>query len=47
MSFREAYQQIGASVENGTYKADTSKEHSHIGSIQNLCLDNIREKFPK
>ena len=47
MSFREAYQQIGASVADGTYKADTSKKHSHIGSIHNLCLDDIRNKFPK
>ncbi len=47
MSFREAYQQIGASVEDGTYKADTSKKYSHIGSIHNLCLDDIRNKFPK
>ena len=47
MSFREAYQQIGASVADGTYKADTSKKHSHIGSIHNLCLEDIRNKFPK
>ena len=47
MSFREAYQQIGATVENGTYKADTSKQHSHIGSIHNLSLDKIRAKFPE
>ena len=47
MSFREAYQQIGAKVENGTYKADTSKQHSHIGSIHNLSLDKIRAKFPE
>jgi len=47
MSFREAYQQIGASVADGAYKADTSKKHSHIGSIHNLCLDDIRNKFPK
>jgi argininosuccinate lyase len=47
MSFREAYQNIGAKVQEGTYKADTSKQHTHIGSIHNLCLDKIREKFPE
>ncbi len=46
MSFREAYKQIGGEVQSGTYKPDLGKEHSHIGSIHNLCLDKIREKFP-
>ncbi|TXE08372.1 argininosuccinate lyase [Gelidibacter salicanalis] len=47
MSFREAYQIIGKQVQEGTYKPDTSKEHSHIGSIGNLCLEEIKAKFPK
>ncbi len=47
MSFREAYQQIGAQVQAGNYKPDLGKQHSHIGSIHNLCLDKIREKYPK
>ncbi|MGB1168619.1 MAG: argininosuccinate lyase [Flavobacteriaceae bacterium] len=47
LSFRDAYQQIGASVTNGTYEYVNSKEHTHIGSIHNLCLEAIREKFPK
>ncbi|TBV24946.1 argininosuccinate lyase [Meridianimaribacter sp. CL38] len=47
MSFREAYQKIGSEVQNGTYKPDTSKEHTHIGSIGNLCLDEIKNKFPE
>ncbi len=46
-SFRDAYQEIGAKVESGTYKPDTSKKHSHIGSIHNLCLEEIRAKFPE
>ena len=46
MPFREAYQQIGNEVQNGTYKADRSKSHTHIGSMGNLCLDEIRDKFP-
>jgi len=47
MSFREAYQKIGGDVQNGTYKPDTSKQHTHIGSIGNLCLENIKLKFPE
>nr|WP_321232067.1 argininosuccinate lyase [uncultured Psychroserpens sp.] len=47
MSFREAYQQIGGQVQSDTYQPDLGKEHSHIGSIHNLCLDEIRAKFPK
>jgi len=46
MSFREAYQKIGKEVQEGTYKPDTSKQHIHIGSMGNLALDKIREKFP-
>ena len=47
MSFREAYQKIGAEVNNGTYQPDSSKKHSHIGSIHHLSLDKIKQKFPK
>ncbi|MAX71875.1 MAG: argininosuccinate lyase [Flavobacteriaceae bacterium] len=47
MSFREAYQKIGSDVQNGTYKPDTSKQHTHIGSVGNLCLNKIKNKFPK
>jgi len=46
-SFREAYQKIGKAVQDGTYKPDTSKKHTHLGSIGNLTLDKIRKKFPK
>lgn len=47
MTYRDAYREIGAKVEDGTYEPDTSKKHSHIGSIHHLGLDKIREKFPK
>jgi argininosuccinate lyase len=45
-NFREAYQKIGGQVQDGTYVPDTSKQHTHVGSIHNLCLDKIRLKFP-
>jgi argininosuccinate lyase len=47
MSFREAYKQIGDQVQSGNYTPDLGKQHSHVGSIHNLCLDKIREKYPK
>ena len=47
MSFREAYQQIGGQVQAGKYKPDLGKQHSHLGSIHNLGLDKIAEKYPK
>jgi argininosuccinate lyase len=46
-SFREAYQKIGEQVKEGTYVPDASKQHTHLGSIHNLCLNDIRAKFPK
>lgn len=46
-TFREAYQKIGGQVQEGTYVPDTSKKHSHVGSMHNLCLDKIKAKFPK
>lgn len=46
-SFREAYQTIGKQVQSGVYKPDTSKKHTHIGSIHNLCLEAISDKFPE
>jgi argininosuccinate lyase len=47
MPFRAAYKQIGDQVQAGTYKPDLGKQHSHTGSIHNLSLDKIREKYPK
>jgi argininosuccinate lyase len=45
-TFREAYQTIGAQVQEGTYKADTSIPHTHLGSIHNLALEAISAKYP-
>jgi argininosuccinate lyase len=47
MSFREAYQTIGKQVQEGSYTSDSAKSHTHEGSIGNLCLEEIKAKFPK
>ncbi|MBZ9778395.1 argininosuccinate lyase [Psychroflexus sp. CAK8W] len=46
ISFREAYQKISEQVQSGTYKSGQSKPHTHSGSMGNLCLEDIRKKFP-
>ena len=46
--FRDAYREVGMSVQNGTYQHDGRElNHTHEGSIGNLCLDNIRAKFER
>ncbi|WP_299185108.1 argininosuccinate lyase [uncultured Aquimarina sp.] len=45
MSFRDAYVKIGLDIENGNYKPEKNTKHSHAGSINNLCLDHIKEKL--
>ncbi len=47
MSFRDAYKKVGGEVINGTYKPDVTKKHTHEGSIHNLCLKEIHDKYPK
>ena len=43
-SFREAYQIIGGQVQEGTYEAAEGKKHSHLGSKDNLALEEIKRK---
>jgi argininosuccinate lyase len=47
VSFRDAYKQVGQQVEEGTFKAPEKVAHTHIGSLGNLALDKIQEKFDK
>ncbi|MEH6407594.1 MAG: argininosuccinate lyase [Leeuwenhoekiella sp.] len=46
-SFREAYQIIGGQVQDGSYKPEAGKKHTHIGSIHNPGFEEIREKMKK
>lgn len=46
LSFRDAYRQVGNSVENGTYSYRKEElDHTHKGSIGNLALDEIKSRF--
>lgn len=42
--FRDAYKQVGAQIENGEYEPERKVDHTHAGSIGNLCLDEIKGK---
>lgn len=39
--FREAYKKIGMDIENGDYTPDKNVNHTHEGSIGNLCTKEI------
>ena len=41
--FREAYKQIGLEIEAGNFVADKKPNHTHEGSIGNLCNDRIEK----
>jgi len=43
--FREAYQQVGREVQQGTFHTDKEVHHTHAGSIGNLCTEEIRKKM--
>jgi argininosuccinate lyase len=42
---RDAYKQIGAQVEQQTFKSDMTLNHSHEGSIGNLQNESIKERM--
>lgn len=43
--FRDAYKQVGGQINAGTYEPTREVNHTHSGSIGNLCLDEIAEKM--
>jgi len=47
LSFRDAYKKVGEEIALGKFKANHKINHQHKGSIGNLCLDEIKEKFNK
>ena len=45
--FRDAYKQVGESIENQTFTTDKKVNHTHEGSIGNLCNADIKAKMEK
>lgn len=45
--FREAYREVGMAVQRGEYTPTREVNHTHEGSIGNLCNDKIAEKMDK
>ncbi|HYK77663.1 MAG TPA: argininosuccinate lyase [Daejeonella sp.] len=43
--FREAYKNVGLQIENGEFKAPETLNHTHEGSIGNLCNAQISAAF--
>lgn len=47
MPFRDAYKTIGLQVQHGEYKPTRSVNHTHEGSVGNLCNDCIAAKMER
>jgi len=47
IAFRDAYRIVGEQVQEGKFKSDKDLDHTHSGSIGNLCLDEINNKMNK
>ena len=43
--FRDAYKEVALQIEAGNYKSPKATKHTHQGSINNLCLKEIKEKM--
>ena len=46
-AFREAYKKIGIEIAQGKFNPERKVNHTHEGSIGNLCNNKITEKFNK
>ena len=47
MPFRDAYKSVGIEVNEGRFHAEKTVNHSHEGSIGNLCTERIKAKMDK
>ncbi len=45
--FRDAYKKMGIEINEGTFSPKKDINHTHDGSLGNLCLNEIREKMNK
>jgi argininosuccinate lyase len=47
MPFRDAYKKVGLDIEKGEYNPPTTVNHTHEGSIGNLCLGEINANMQR
>ena len=49
VSFRDAYRQVGNTINEGKFSFDpsTALHHTHEGSIGNLCNEEIRKEMER
>ncbi|MCK7556981.1 argininosuccinate lyase [Chitinophaga sedimenti] len=47
LPFREAYKKVGLDIENGSFTTGTKVNHTHEGSIGNLCTAQIKGMMDK
>jgi argininosuccinate lyase len=47
MSFRDAYKKVGLDIEAGKFSYHTNINHTHEGSIGNLCNEEIKTQMGK
>jgi len=45
--FRDAYKKMGMEINEGTFTPKRDIEHTHEGSLGNLCLGEIRGKMKR
>ena len=45
MPFRDAYKKVGRDIEAGQFTYSTDLQHTHEGSIGNLCTAEIRQQM--
>lgn len=45
LPFRDAYKTMGTAIENGNFQPKKDIEHTHEGSLGNLCLGEIKGKM--
>lgn len=47
VSFRDAYKKVGMEIKQGKFQKPAQLKHTHIGSINNLGTDLIKQQFRK
>lgn len=47
MPFRDAYKKVGLAIEAGSFSYTAAVQHTHEGSIGNLCTDEIRGRMER